>query len=156
MTKGPSLKRTLNAFSVCALVAMPLLGLQSATAAVPSHERIRVLESARPIGEARLTDQNGHAVALSSIRGSVTFVLFGYTNCPDACPAGMERLLKAIDAARQLEENVFRDWPSFTEPSLPADSLSVDESLGEALGITALEARQKIDARRRKLNAKPG
>ena len=92
MTKGPSLKRTLNALSVCALVAVPLFGLQSATAAVPSHERIRVLESARPIGEARLTDQNGHAVALSSIRGSVTFVLFGYTNCPDACPAGMERL----------------------------------------------------------------
>src|SRR5437762_10083827 len=70
-------------------------------------------------------------------------------------PAGMERLLKAIDAARQLEENVFRDWPSFIEPLLPADSLSVNESLAEALGISVDEARQKMDARRHQLDAGP-
>ena len=70
-------------------------------------------------------------------------------------PAGMDRLLKAIEEARELEENVFRDWPSFVEPWLPTDSLSVDESLAEALGITVDEARQKMDARRHQLNARP-
>jgi hypothetical protein len=70
-------------------------------------------------------------------------------------PEGLDRLLTLIEDARQLEENVFRDWPSFIEPWLPADSLSVDESLAEALGITVDEARQKMDARRHQLNASP-
>jgi protein SCO1/2 len=45
-----------------------------------------------------LTSQNGDEVALSSLRGSVTFLLFGYTNCPDACPTGMERLRELHDS----------------------------------------------------------
>ena len=88
----------LGALAVCALIALELLGPRSAAAAVPSHERIRVLEPARSIGEARLTDQNGASVTLSSLRGGVTFVLFGYTNCPDACPTGMERLRELHDS----------------------------------------------------------
>jgi protein SCO1/2 len=87
----------LRMLAACALIAPAFLGVQAAPA-VPSHERIRVLEPARPIGDARLTDQNGGAVSLSSIRGSVTFVLFGYTNCPDACPTGMERLRELHDS----------------------------------------------------------
>lgn len=70
-------------------------------------------------------------------------------------PEGMDRLLALIEDARQLEENVFRDWPSFIEPWLTADSLSVEDSLAEALGITVDEARQKMDARRHQLNARP-
>jgi hypothetical protein len=70
-------------------------------------------------------------------------------------PAGMDRLLRVIEDARQLEEAVFRDWPSFGEPRPsvdPADSLPVDESLAETLGITVEEARQRLDARRGQLN----
>ncbi len=66
-------------------------------------------------------------------------------------PAGMDRPLQVIDEVRQLQEAVFRDWPSFEEPlpsGNPADSLAVDESLAEALGITVEEARQRLDARR--------
>ena len=59
----------------------------------------------------------------------------------------------SFEEARELEEQVFRDWPSFGEPWLAADSLPVDESLAEALGITAEEAREKMDARRQQLNA---
>ena len=69
-------------------------------------------------------------------------------------PEGMDRLLTLIDDARRLEEAVFRDWPSFVEP-LPTsgDSLPVDESLAEALGITVEEARGKMDARQRELSS---
>ncbi len=70
-------------------------------------------------------------------------------------PEGTDRLLVLIDDACRLEEAVFRDWPSFTEPlpsASPADSLPVDESLAEAFGITLEAARQKMDARRRELN----
>ncbi len=68
----------------------------------------------------------------------------------------MDRLLKVMEDARRLEEKVFRDWPSFAEtlPSRnPLESLPVDESLAEALAITVGEARQRMDARRRELNA---
>ena len=78
----------------CALLALPIL----ASAAVPNHERIRALDAPRAIAEARLTNQNGDEVALSTLRGSVTFLLFGYTNCPDACPTGMERLRELHDS----------------------------------------------------------
>ena len=71
-------------------------------------------------------------------------------------PAGMDRLVKVMEDARRLEEKVFRDWPSFAEtlPSRnPLESLPVDESLAESLEITVGEARQRMDTRRRELNA---
>jgi len=70
--------------------------------------------------------------------------------------AGLDRLLAVIEDARRLDEVVFRDWPSFADPlppTQPADSLPVDESLAEALGISVGEARQRMDARRREVNA---
>ncbi|MBX3063765.1 MAG: SCO family protein [Anaerolineae bacterium] len=33
-----------------------------------------------------LTDQNGQPLAISSLRGKVTVLFFGYTHCPDVCP----------------------------------------------------------------------
>ena len=74
-------------------------------------------------------------------------------------PARMGQLLEVIEAARQLEDQVFRDWPSFAEP-LPAPdfaaSLPVEESLAAILGIHVDQARQRLEARRQELNAKRG
>ena len=67
---------------------------------------------------------------------------------------GIDRLLRAIEAARELEEGVFRDWPSFADPLPQAEETRpVDESLAEALGVSVEEARQRLEARRRELNA---
>jgi hypothetical protein len=74
-------------------------------------------------------------------------------------PTGMNQLLQLIDDARQLQESVFRGWPCFEEP-LPltnsADSLPVDESLAQALGIPVEEARQRMQLRQRQRNAERG
>jgi hypothetical protein len=70
-------------------------------------------------------------------------------------PPGMDRLLKAIENARLLELEVFRDWPPFADalpPVDPADRLTSEESLAEILGITEAQAREKMDARRHELN----
>jgi hypothetical protein len=70
-------------------------------------------------------------------------------------PAQFDKLLQAIDDAARLEEVVFRDWPSFTEPAPASNStLPVDESLAEALGVSVDEARRKMDARRAELSTK--
>ena len=88
----------LKVLVACALIAPAFLGARAVVAAIPSHERIRVLEPARSISDAKLTDHNGRSVTLSSLRGGVTFVLLGYANCPDACPTGMERLRELHDS----------------------------------------------------------
>ena len=63
-----------------------------ASADIPSYDRVRVLEAPRLIADAVLTDQNGASFKLTDLRGEIAFVLFGFTNCPDACPLSMERL----------------------------------------------------------------
>ncbi len=42
-----------------------------------------------------LTDQNGKPFRLSDQRGKVVLLNFGYTNCPDVCPATLADLAKA-------------------------------------------------------------
>ena len=39
-----------------------------------------------------LTDQNGQPFALAQLKGKVAVLFFGYTNCPDVCPATMSDL----------------------------------------------------------------
>ena len=76
------------AFTCFAVTQRPL----PASADVPSYDRVRVLEAPRPIRDATLTDQDGASFSLGDLNGKVAFVLFGFTNCPDACPLSMERL----------------------------------------------------------------
>jgi protein SCO1/2 len=73
---------------------------------VPSYERVRVLETPKPIGDATLTDQDGATFRLSDLQGRVAFVLFGFTNCPDACPLSMERLRELQHSGQVGDDDV--------------------------------------------------
>jgi protein SCO1 len=79
---------------------------QPALADVPSYERVRVLETPRPVTDAAMTDQDGAPFKLSELHGKVAFVLFGFTNCPDACPLSMERLRELQHSGQVTDENV--------------------------------------------------
>lgn len=46
-------------------------------------------------GDFTLTDQDGQPFSLSSLRGKVALVFFGYTMCPDACPTTLSKLSAA-------------------------------------------------------------
>ena len=54
----------------------------------------------------QLTDQNGHAVALSALRGRVVVLSFLYTQCVDVCPLLATKFARAYDqlgaAAQQV------------------------------------------------------
>ena len=68
-----------------ALLAM-LLALTSCT----SYEfKGATIEPPDLATEFTLTDQNGQPFRLSDQRGKVVVIFFGYTNCPDICPATM-------------------------------------------------------------------
>ena len=45
-----------------------------------------------------LTDPNGRPFTLASLRGAPTFVFFGYTHCPDVCPATVGTIGLAMEA----------------------------------------------------------
>jgi protein SCO1/2 len=64
----------------------------AAHAEVPRLDRVRVVETPRAIADAELTNEEGRPMRLQELRGKVAFVLFGFTNCADACPLAMERL----------------------------------------------------------------
>jgi cytochrome oxidase Cu insertion factor (SCO1/SenC/PrrC family) len=49
-------------------------------------------------GPFTLTDQNGHRRSDSEFRGKLMIVYFGYTFCPDVCPADLMAITQALDA----------------------------------------------------------
>lgn len=65
-----------------------------------------VIDPPSPAAEIHLTDQNGQPFALSSLRGKVVLMYFGYTNCPDECPLTMAHLKLAVDALGADSKNV--------------------------------------------------
>ena len=52
-------------------------------------------------GEFTLTDQNGEPFSQAALNGKVTILFFGYTHCPDICPAVLARVAQVY---RQLQE----------------------------------------------------
>src|ERR1700761_3821443 len=49
-------------------------------------------------GPFTLTDQNGRTRSDSDFRGKLMIVYFGYTFCPDVCPADLMAITQALDA----------------------------------------------------------
>ncbi|WP_290498731.1 SCO family protein [Alcanivorax sp.] len=52
-------------------------------------------------GEFTLTDQNGEPFSQVALNGKMTILFFGYTHCPDICPAVLARVAQVY---RQLQE----------------------------------------------------
>jgi len=50
-----------------------------------------LLEPPIPAGSVSLTDQHGRTFDLDEQRGKVVMMFFGYTSCPDVCPATLAR-----------------------------------------------------------------
>ncbi|HWQ11622.1 MAG TPA: SCO family protein [Roseiflexaceae bacterium] len=71
----------------------PLLALVLALGACGSYEfRGGALEPPGPAPDFTLTDQDGRPFRLGEQRGSVVVLFFGFTNCPDICPARLAEL----------------------------------------------------------------
>lgn len=60
-----------------------------------------------PIGGAfSLTDHKGNAVTEKSWPGKMTLVFFGFTNCPDICPTGLQKITTVMEAVDPKAEKV--------------------------------------------------
>lgn len=76
-------RTTINIFLLCSLVLVLL------TSCTTYEYKGAVIEPPDQAVDFSLTDQNGNTFRLADQRGKVVVLFFGYTNCPDICPATM-------------------------------------------------------------------
>jgi cytochrome oxidase Cu insertion factor (SCO1/SenC/PrrC family) len=107
-------------------------------------------------GPFTLTDQDGRRRSDSEFRGKLMIVYFGYTFCPDVCPADLMAITQALDALGpeaasiqpifitvdpQRDTRVLKDYVAAFHPSLVALIGSPDEIRRVANSYKAFYAR---------------
>jgi len=81
------------------LAAVALVVVLLALAAIPTVALWRAFGPRTNVApDFTLTDQNGAPFTLSALRGRPVVIFFGYTHCPDTCPATLARLARAVAA----------------------------------------------------------
>ncbi len=114
------------------------------------------LSPRRALPDFSLIDQSGHAFGPQNLLGRWSFLYFGYTNCPDACPttlttlAALEKRLQAsgaavrprvvfvsVDAKRDTPAQLARYVPYFDPEFVGATAASQPaiEDLARKLGV---------------------
>ena len=68
-------------------VVLPALILALASCGQPHTFGGTTIAPARPAPEINLIDQNSQPFSLGAQQGNVVLLFFGYTHCPDVCPA---------------------------------------------------------------------
>ena len=80
------------------LAIRPLLG--------PTEWHGMVIQSNQPVTNFTLVGPNEQPVSLIDYRGKVVMLYFGYTFCPDVCPATMVELSDAMEILGKQSEDV--------------------------------------------------
>jgi protein SCO1/2 len=97
--------RLLSSFALVACAAGLSLAAAACSSSAPTKttapDSILRVEPPVPITDFELTDQHGDAYRLSEGDGALRLFYFGYTSCPDICPATM---VDWRDARRTLGE----------------------------------------------------
>ncbi len=86
------------ALTVCALTVATAVAGETPWA---QDETVLIATPPRAIADFTLTDQQGRDFKLSSLRGQRVLVFFGFTHCPDICPATLLKLRQLKQAAPQ-------------------------------------------------------
>lgn len=109
--------------AVAAAVAGAWFAARLAAPAEPEHARI--LPTPRPIPELPVLDHTGAAVSKADFEGRWTIVFFGFTYCPDICPATLHVL---AGVRRALD-----DLPPGERPEVMMISVDPDRDSPERL-----------------------
>ena len=88
---------------------------------VASDEPEAVRASNDMDGEFELINQNGERTRLTDLRGRALLLFFGYTHCPDICPATLMNM-------RQVKQNLGADAARFQGVSSPSIRCGIHRS----------------------------
>lgn len=90
----------------CILFAGPVAA-NEATQPSPTELIEGLLSGRAPVGGPfELTDQTGHRRTDADFRGKLVVLYFGYTSCPDVCPAELQSISLALDKLGVAAESV--------------------------------------------------
>lgn len=135
--------------AVCAAVAVPVLVVLFSLAGRSSSPWFGQYDAAaRAAYDFSLTDQDGKPLALRDLRGSIVLLSFGFTRCPNICPATLGNLAavyrKLPPAAQEKVKVVFvsvdeRDTPASMKAYVPFFHEQFIGLTGDpaAIGVTA-------------------
>lgn len=70
------------------------------------RDRVVIAQPPKPIDDFELVDQEGRPFKFSQLRKKSALVFFGFTHCPDVCPATLARLRALTDTANHKLRNV--------------------------------------------------
>ncbi|MEX0731691.1 MAG: SCO family protein [Aquisalimonadaceae bacterium] len=91
-------KRTFLALLSLALIATAVPGYQAwRDRHLPADLRGVVRADPSPLGAFRLTDHRGRPLGLESLMRQWTLISFGFTHCPDICPANLMQLTLTLE-----------------------------------------------------------
>jgi protein SCO1 len=150
--------------SICIVCVMAAAGAAAALLwrheqALPELSTGTLLVPSRAFGDFNLIDTQGRTFASSQLRGRWSILFFGYTNCPDVCPAtlsmlaALEKQLRAqagavlpqvvfvsVDAKRDTPAQLAKYVPYF-DPSFigltAADQPGI-EAVAKELGVAVI------------------
>ena len=72
----------------------------------PGTFRDVVYPELKPLQPFKLVDHDNHEFGLSQLAGGWTFLVFGYTHCPDVCPATLSQLTRL---SQSINEDIAAD-----------------------------------------------
>jgi protein SCO1/2 len=92
------------------LLGIAMVALVSTRMAPPPDFQGSLIDPPIPAKDFLLHDQNGQPFRLSDHRGKVVLLFFGYTFCPDVCPATLvafQKISEALDTEAEQVAFVF-------------------------------------------------
>lgn len=106
---NPNPKRFTNKTIAIAVISLALglgLGYLLLQLLIPYQYHGSTISSSQPMTNFTLTGPEGQPVSLIDFRGKVVLIYFGYTFCPDVCPATMVELKTAMEALGKKADDV--------------------------------------------------
>ncbi len=150
----------------CVLVAWALVFLvKDRRATRPAQGPVIMLTGAADIGGPfRLIDHTGKRVTEADFKGRYMLLFFGYTHCPDVCPAELQTMGRAMDRLAAKGDKIVpvfisvdpeRDSPAILKGYVAAFHPSMVGLTGSAAEIKAAAKAYKVYYRKQP-GAKPG
>lgn len=107
-----------------ALLWVCVASLLAACSAKPAFDNLDLTGNTAFGQNFALPDTDGHPRTLADFKGRVVVLVFGYTHCPDVCPATLADLTQAMqqlgDASQQIQVLFVTLDPERDSPSLLA------------------------------------
>jgi protein SCO1/2 len=87
------------------IIALLAFGLAACAAPKPAFHN-EVIDPPMAAAEIKMIDHTGKPFQLSSERGKVVLMYFGFVNCPDECPLTMAHIKQALEMLGDQAQNV--------------------------------------------------